>query len=40
GKLKPCLLRTDNHVDIRGRYGKELEDLFIEAVRRREPFYT
>lgn len=40
GKLKPCLLRTDNHVDIRGKYGQELEDLFIEAVRRREPFYT
>jgi cyclic pyranopterin phosphate synthase len=40
GKLKPCLLRTDNHVDIRGKYGKELEELFIEAVRRREPFYT
>lgn len=40
GKLKPCLLRTDNHVDIRGKSGKELEDLFIEAVRRRKPFYT
>jgi cyclic pyranopterin phosphate synthase len=40
GKLKPCLLRTDNHVDIRGKTGKELENLFIEAVRRREPFYT
>jgi len=40
GKLKPCLLRMDNHVDIRGKYGKELEDLFTEAVRRREPFYT
>jgi cyclic pyranopterin phosphate synthase len=40
GKLKPCLLRTDNHVDIRGKSGKELEDLFIDAVRRREPFYT
>lgn len=40
GKLKPCLLRTDNHVDIRGKSGKELEDLFIEAVRRREPFCT
>jgi cyclic pyranopterin phosphate synthase len=40
GKLKPCLLRTNNHVDIRGKSGKELEDLFIEAVRRREPFYT
>ncbi|HSA38837.1 MAG TPA: GTP 3',8-cyclase MoaA [Methanoregula sp.] len=40
GKLKPCLLRTDNHVDIRGRSGKDLEDLFCEAVRRRAPFYT
>ena len=40
GKLKPCLLRTDNHVDIRGKSGKELEDLFVEAVRRRVPFYT
>jgi len=40
GKLKPCLLRTDNHVDIRGKSGKELQDLFIEAVHRREPFYT
>jgi len=40
GKLKPCLLRTDNHVDIRGKSGKELEALFIEAVRRREPFFT
>ena len=39
GKLKPCLLRTDNHVDIRGKSGKELEDLFVEAVRRRKPFY-
>jgi GTP 3',8-cyclase len=40
GKLKPCLLRTDNHVDIRGKSGKELEDLFIEAVRRRQPYFT
>jgi cyclic pyranopterin phosphate synthase len=40
GKLKPCLLRADNHVDIRGKYGKELEDCFIEAVQRRQPFYT
>jgi cyclic pyranopterin phosphate synthase len=40
GKLKPCLLRTDNHVDIRGKSGKELEALFVEAVRRREPYYT
>ena len=39
GKLKPCLLRTDNHVDIRGKTGDELRELFIEAVRRRVPFY-
>ena len=39
GKLKPCLLRMDNHVDIRGKSGKELEDLFVEAVRRRKLFY-
>jgi len=40
GKLKPCLLRTDNHIDIRGKSGPELEDLFREAVRRRQPYYT
>jgi cyclic pyranopterin phosphate synthase len=39
GKLKPCLLRTDNHVDIRGKTGEELRKLFIEAVSRRAPFY-
>jgi cyclic pyranopterin phosphate synthase len=39
GKLKPCLLRTDNHIDIRGKKGKELEDLFVKAVSLREPFY-
>jgi cyclic pyranopterin phosphate synthase len=39
GRLKPCLLRTDNHVDIRGKRGEELKALFREAVRRREPFY-
>ncbi|MCX6692425.1 MAG: GTP 3',8-cyclase MoaA [Methanoregula sp.] len=39
GKLKPCLLRTDNHVDIRGKKGRELEALFREAVGKREPFY-
>lgn len=39
GQLKPCLLRTDNHLDIRGKSGAELEALFCEAVRRREPFY-
>jgi len=39
GKLKPCLLRTDNHIDIRARKGAELEDLFRKAVALREPFY-
>jgi len=39
GKLKPCLLRSDNLVDIRGASGEKLEDLFREAVRRREPYY-
>ncbi|MGB7788050.1 GTP 3',8-cyclase MoaA [Methanoregula sp.] len=39
GKLKPCLMRTDNHIDIRGRHGEELEDLFRQAVAAREPFY-
>lgn len=39
GKLKPCLLRTDNHVDIRGKKGAELEALFHKAVSLREPFY-
>ncbi|MBN1195653.1 MAG: GTP 3',8-cyclase MoaA [Methanomicrobiaceae archaeon] len=40
GKLKPCLLRNDNHVDIRGVHGSELEDLFKEAVARRAPYFT
>ena len=40
GKLKPCLLRSDNLVDIRGKHGKELEDAFREAVGRRKPFFT
>lgn len=39
GKLKPCLLRTDNHVDIRGASGARLEELFREAVQRRAPFF-
>ena len=38
GKLKPCLLRSDNLVDIRGKRGAELEALFREAVRIREPY--
>jgi cyclic pyranopterin phosphate synthase len=39
GKLKPCLLRSDNHVDIAGKRGEDLEDLFKEAAKRRAPFF-
>jgi GTP 3',8-cyclase len=39
GKLKPCLMRTDNHIDIKGKHGEELEVLFRQAVAAREPFY-
>ncbi len=39
GNLKPCLLRADNHVSIRGKTGIDLENAFIEAVGRRAPFY-
>ncbi len=44
GKIKPCLLRNDNLVDIIGaiRSGKSTEDLkkiFIDAIENREPFY-
>ena len=39
GHLKPCLLRSDNHVDIRGKTGPDLENAFLEAVKRRAPFY-
>ena len=31
GNLKPCLLRSDNHIDIRGKEGAELEALFKKA---------
>ncbi|MDI6719434.1 MAG: GTP 3',8-cyclase MoaA [Methanomicrobiales archaeon] len=39
GKLKPCLLRNDNLVDVRGRRGAELEELFRTATARRAPFF-
>ncbi len=39
GKLKPCLLRMDNHIDVRGKKDEELEALFKKAVSLREPFY-
>ncbi|MEN6342746.1 MAG: GTP 3',8-cyclase MoaA [Methanospirillum sp.] len=40
GKLKPCLLRTDNLVDVRGLHGAALEDAFREAVKRRSPYFA
>jgi cyclic pyranopterin phosphate synthase len=44
GKLKPCLMRNDNLVDIlspmrKGANDEELSRLFLEAVKRREPYY-
>lgn len=40
GRLKPCLLRSDNLVDVRGLRGEALEEAFREAVRRREPYFA
>jgi cyclic pyranopterin phosphate synthase len=44
GKLKPCLMRNDNLVDILtslrdGANDEELTKIFLEAVERREPYY-
>jgi len=44
GKFKPCLMRDDNHVDFlsamrAGAGDEELERLFLEAVRAREPYW-
>jgi len=44
GWLKPCLMRTDNLVDIltplrEGANNEDLTRLFMEAVKRREPYY-
>ncbi len=44
GKLKPCLMRNDNLVDVLtplrgGADDKTLTQLFIEAIKRREPYY-
>lgn len=40
GKLKPCLLRTGNEVDIRGLHGAELKDAIAKAVQNRSPYFT
>ncbi|MDI6897325.1 GTP 3',8-cyclase MoaA [Methanocella conradii] len=38
-KLKPCLLRNDNLVDMRGLSDEELENALKRAVSIREPFF-
>ncbi len=44
GKLKPCLMVNTNLVDIlsairKGASEEDLKELFVEAVKRREPFH-
>ncbi len=39
GKIKPCLMRNDNLVNIRGLKGKELINAILKAVSLREPYY-
>jgi len=44
GKIKPCLLRNDNLIDLldpirRGDSDEKLEKLFFEAITNREPYY-
>jgi cyclic pyranopterin phosphate synthase len=45
GKIKPCLLRNDNLVDLiepmrSGRSDEKLKGLFLEAIENRKPYYT
>jgi len=44
GKVKPCLMRNDNLIDLltplrNGADDEELKKLFLEAIKRREPYY-
>ncbi len=44
GKVKPCLMRKDNLVDLltplrNGANDEELKEPFLEAVKKREPYY-
>ncbi len=39
GKIKPCLMRNDNLVDIRGLKGEDLINAIKKAVLLREPYY-
>ena len=45
GKIKPCLLRNDNLVDIitdirNNASDDELENIFFKGINKREPFNT
>ena len=45
GRFKPCLFRSGNLVDFltpmrNGASDEALEDLFVEAMKSREPFFT
>ena len=44
GKFKPCLFRSDNHIDFltpmrRGASTEDLKKLFLESVKRRKPYF-
>src|SRR5659263_680865 len=39
GKLKPCLLRNDNLVDVNNKEPGEIAELMKFAMEKREPFY-
>jgi len=44
GKVKPCLMRKDNLVDLltpmrNGADDKKLTEIFVESVKKREPYY-
>ena len=45
GKLKPCLMRKDNLVDLlnmmrNGVNDKKLTEVFLEVIKNREPYYN
>jgi cyclic pyranopterin phosphate synthase len=45
GKIKPCLLRNDNLVDLiepmrKGFSDEELKKVFLKAIENREPYFT
>lgn len=45
GKIKPCLLRNDNLVELisfirEGLNEEDLEKIFIKGINKRKPFYT